>query len=355
MKNSKSGNGVKVANLFEVVRIIEGKNNWNGWKIEKMKSAEMLAVWDYKKEGLALPEAKTRLLDVIALRKKLNIEKVKVGKSKYFTAGKYLLLLAEKNKNIERFLNSVSGMESVRNYLRYSYGNYKYQHRSFILPGTKMPYPVVAKISWSENHDWEYYAKSYGRPKSTYSDRAVIFQTIGKLGKVEEIFRFELASFAGNFMEKAIVAFFKVEKVKCAKELKHVQLADYFSLNETNRINGYRLFERKIGDVVWDYAILDTKTGTTYHANSQDQLVAGLRAKIQAKLDVEFETITKETGYGLGFCETGMRQFCEDNNVDFEGAYSRKELRNIAIQKREVNCKKYKSELKQIGIHLNCK
>ena len=354
MKKQISGNGVKVANLFAVVAKIEGKI-WTSYSIDKMKSENLLMFWDYKTEGLTLPVAKEKLLATIVTRKKLHDAKIKVGKSPVFCAEKYLTLQTEKKKRIDSYMKMCTTLSHARNYSHYGYGNYKYSRRTFILPGTETPYPVTTTVDWSEDHDWNFYAKSYGRPKSTYAERAVVFQTVGKLGKVEDIFRFELTSFSGNFMEKAIAAFFKVGKVKCAKELKSVQLADYFYLNETHQINGYRLFERKIGKLVLDYAIFDTKTGNTFHSYNPETLISGLRAKIQAKLDVEYETITKHTGFGLGFCETGMKQFCEDNGVDFNGEYSRRDLRNIVLQKRELNCKKYRIELKQIGIILNCK
>ena len=210
-------------------------------------------------------------------------------------------------------------------------------------------------MEWDSESDWDYYAKSYGRPKNTYTNREVVFKTIGKLGKVVDVFSYPLATFAGAFVEKAIAAYQDITKVKCPNGLKSIQLADYFTVKETNAINGYRLFHRYIGLVPWDYAILDTKTGNTYHAKDQDRLIPGLRAKLTAKFDHKTEIITKQTGFDLGFCQEGMMYFCEDNNLDFEGQYSRAELRNIVVQRRDINLRKYRIELNQIGITLGKK
>lgn len=351
MKTTVSGSGVKAANRFQIVSKIEGKY-WSTYRIDRMKSADLLLYWNYKAEGLTLDVAKKELIDTISIREKLASKK-SIGFYEYRGGykDKYLSKLEEKKKSIDSFLKTCEKLDPSYCAYRYSYGNYKYQHRTFLLT-TKTPYPVTLTVSWSEDHDWNYYAKSYGRPKSTYSDRMVVFKTIGKLGKVETIFTYSLTSFAGNFIEKAIAAYFKVGKVKCSNELKSIQLSDFFSLKETNAINGYRLFERHIGPLLWDYAILDTKTKETYHAFEQDKLVPGLRNKLQAKLDHEFETINKATGFALGFCETGMRNFCADNNLDFDGEYSRRYLRNIVIQKREINYRKYRSELAKICINL---
>lgn len=353
MKTKVSGSGVKAA---KVLNEICGKF-WSDYKLKDLKANELQKVWNYREEGLNLPAAKEELFKAITEKEKINEKR---RGARYFpvtwTEGKYLKMQEEKRNSIRLFLKRVESMAPAQDYFRYSYGNYKYQHRTFRVDGLGLNnLPITATITWSENHDWDYYSRSYKYPKSSYSDRAVIFKSVGKLGREEEIFRFDLNSFSGNFMEKVIAEFQGIEKEKCNKELKPVQLADYFRVWETNKINGYRLFQRYIGVVLWDYAILDTKTGTTYHACKKEDLVSGLRAKLQAKIDHETEEITKDTGYRLGFCETGMRQFCSDNNVDFEGVYTRQELRNIVIANRSINCKKYRTELSKIGIILNCK
>lgn len=355
MKTKVGGSGVNAANRFEILKRIESNPNYWDYRVERLSASQLREVWNYRAEGLNLPAAKEELFKAITEKEKINEKR---RNARYFSTTwreeKYLKMQEEKRNSIRLFLKRVESMAPAQDYFRYSYGNYKYQHRTFRLEHNNFPVTVTVTVYWSEDHDWDYYAKSYSRPKSTYSDRAVIFKSIGKLGREEEIFRFDLNSFAGNFMEKAIAAFLRVRKVKCSKELKPIQLADYFKVKETHKINGYRIFERYIG-VLWDYAILDTKTGTTYHAWKKEDLVSGLRAKLQAKIDHETEEITKDTGYRLGFCETGMRQFCSDNNVDFEGVYTRQELRNIVIANRSINCKKYRTELSKIGIILNCK
>lgn len=352
MKTTQSGNGVKVANLFKVVSTIEGKtiSSWLKYRIAKMKVSELLPFWNYKAESLNLDQARQKLIETISLRKTLHDAKIDFGKSQPIAAGRFLFLQKEKLNRIADFQKTYDTALPAQQCYGYGYGNYQYQCRTFKLVGTDTPFPITVRIQWTEDHDWNYYAKSYKKPKSTYSDRKLVFKTIEKLGRVVNLFEYNIDSFAGAFMEKAIAAFFGIEKVKCPKELKPIQLADYVTVKETKAINGYRLFERYIGSVLWDYAILNTHTGTTYHTYNQEQLVSGLRSKLQAKLDIESEEITKQTGYSLGFCETGMRNFCADNNVNFDGLYSRQDLRNIVVATRDINYLKYRIELRQIGI-----
>lgn len=350
MKTKISGSGVKAANRFQIVSKIEGKKYWTKYHIERMKSPDLIHFWNYKLEGLTLDVAKLQLIKCIETRDQVAAAKPKRwhGKAK----GKYTELLSEKKKRIADFLAACEKLEPAQRAYHYNYGNYKYKQRTFILTN-KTEHPFTMSVSWCEDHDWEFYSKRYGYPKSTYSDRCVIFKTIGKLGVTTDVFTYPLESFSGNFVERAIAAFYKVGKVKVEKELKPVQLADFFALHELHKVNGYRLFERRIGEMVWDYAILDPKTHTTYHSNSQEQLIPGLRAKIEAKSEVETAVITKATGFALGFCETGMRSFCADNNIDFDGSYPRKDLRNIVVANREINLRKYRKELSKIGIKLS--
>jgi len=348
MKTNQSGNGVTVANRFKIARLLM-KNIWDDYKIKTIKASEMMQVWNYKAEGLNLDQAKAEIMKAINHRQ--QVAKVKPRPAFKKSAGAYLKLQEGKRRSIESFIAQAEKLHPAQNAYQYDYGNYKGQQRNFLLTNTP-PYPVTIGVTWSEYHDWNYYAKRYKHPKSTYSDRAVEFKTIGKLGKVETIYLHALTSFSGNFIEKAIAAFYKVQKVTVGKELKPVQLADFFSLTELKAINGYRLFQRNIGPVQWDYAILDTKTGTSYHSFTYESLGTGLRNKINAKADADNQIITKETGFKLGFCETGMRNFCDDNNTDINGSYTRQQLRNIVIQNRDVNYRKYRKELAMIGIRI---
>lgn len=354
MKTTQSGNCVKVANLFKVVSTIEVKtsSSCSECRIAEMKAGELLLIWNYKAEGFNLDQARQKLLETVDLRKTLHDAKIKVGKSQPDAPGRFIALYKEKVNSIANFLATFEKSESVRECYHYSYGNYKYQCRTFKLDRTNTPFPVTVCIRWSEDHNWNYYAKSYTGPKSTYSDREVVFNTIRKLGKVTEVFSYPLTTFSGAFMEKAIAAYLGVTKVKCSNNLKAIQLSDIFTVVETNSINRYRLFQRRIGAILWDYAILDTHTRTTYHANEQEKLIPGLRLKLKAKLDIESEAITKQTGYDLGFCETGMCQFCTDNNINFDESYTRQNLRNIVIENREINYRKYSRELHKIGIKI---
>ena len=205
--------------------------------------------------------------------------------------------------------------------------------------------------SETEGKDWDFYSKAWHRthgPKRWIESRELHIHQPGK-GKIASI---PVERWGAKNIVEALAAYFNIPKQSCPKGRKPVQLNDYFSIRLDHRINGYEIYERLFDDAHVDWCIFDTKTKYTFHSENQEDLISGLRNKLQAKLDHELGIITKATGFALGFCETGMRNFCTDNNLDFDGEYSRRDLRNIVIQRRELNHRKYRSELAKIGINL---
>ena len=60
---------------------------------------------------------------------------------------------------------------------------------------------IIAIVAWNEHADWNYYAKSYGRPKNTYSNRRVEIHN-----KFEgEKLCIMVDSFQGEFLRKALI------------------------------------------------------------------------------------------------------------------------------------------------------
>lgn len=352
MKTLKSGSGVTATNLNKVLTTLSKSNKiWpRVYEIKTINSETLLKFWNYKKENLTIKEAKDKLISVIDNRDLIRNKKYKSFYI-YNKKNKYLDLLEKKQTKIKNFLEKYNALENISSIYSYTYGTYKDKHRCFkFLENCK--YPVYLKIAWDENHDWEYYSKRYKYPKSTYSNRRVEFISLDKKGNENCLYCYELNSFAGCFAEKAIAAFFNIKKINVKNELKKVQLQPYFSLNIIINTAYYQIFERKIGRIIWDYCIYSRCTKETFHSFYKNLLVKGLRKKINAKFEHENEIITKKTGFNLGFCEIGMKNFCSDNNIDFEGGYTRQELRNIIIKNKTLN-NKYKNELNKIGIIIN--
>lgn len=91
----------------------------------------------------------------------------------------------------------------------------------------------------------------------------------------------------------------------------------------------------------------------------EKKLAVAAKAKAkadQAKADKDQEVLTaKSVMSQFAFCESGVRQFCQDNNIDFNSSITFKELRNAIVANRKVNCDKYVNFINRMGINLNCK
>lgn len=220
-------------------------------------------------------------------------------------------------------------------------------------------------VHQSVSEDWEYYSKSWHNshgPKRTVESRYILFRN------AKETQRVEVNSFAGNYLFSAIIDLLKVQKPKIKKairdEIKNflaVQLNPYFDIEIIKKIGKIIICERKFAGEHYDYCITDGKN--TFHDFSNENLVSGLKAKIQLaaiaeakRLEAENEVLTAEiASRKYGFCYTGISEFAALNGLDYEGSYTVKQIREAVIQKRKLNCKKFQKELKTIGIILNCK
>lgn len=205
-------------------------------------------------------------------------------------------------------------------------------------------------VTQSESTDWNAYSKGWHNshgPKRTIDSREVNFYNDGKIK-----YSIEVKTFAGNYLIDAIIEGQKILEQKI-KGLAKVQLNKHFSVILIRKVLNVEIFERKLGDAQIDFCAL--YKNETFHAATISATIAGLQKKLKANIYFDREKINKELGFELGFCETGIKEFCTDNNLNFDSTYSRKYLRNIVIANRSENCKKYASELKKIGIALNCK
>lgn len=210
-------------------------------------------------------------------------------------------------------------------------------------------------VHHTQTEDWDYYAKSYNRPKITVERRWVNFFKNGK--NIEH----EVSSFAGNYLFNAIIEVLKLKpatlskkvKTDLGKNLKKVQLNKYFKVINSGSKLGFHFYKRTFANDFYDYVVID-KHNNTYHAATKLACVQGLKVKLNTIAAFDNEIITQQTARQLGFCEFGINSFCQDNNIHVDEAYTRIELRNIVVNNRKINCQKYAHELKQLGITLSC-
>lgn len=210
-------------------------------------------------------------------------------------------------------------------------------------------------VKQTVDEDWEFYSKAWHNshgPKRTITDRYAVFYKNGKIVKTVSF-----NSFAGNYLVKAIIETLNIKKPviskrvksKLGKKFKAVQLNTYSKVTFVKSKLGFDFYKRTFAGVFQGYCIVDAE-GNTYHAATMLNCVKGLKAKLNTENQFDNEIIDYNLVRSLNFCEDGILEFCNDNGLDVNDVYTRKELTEIVNKNKELNTSKYLNELKQIAI-----
>lgn len=360
--------------LASAIRVLKINN-------PKNVTAEALRpLWDYRAEGLKLPEAQTALQAEIDRQREVRAtRRNNDGDALCHNEGKYAKALAEKTRLLAEhsaeWWEIYRGEEVMQNYIYFernpstplasvdssTSASYPYCRPQFALADG-----IIGRVDFNVTDDWEYYSKKYGRPKTTVDNRGVQFTypqvqvTRDAGGEIKVELKREwqpLDRFAGNWFFDVLARQFG--KTRVEKNLRKVQLHECFSLRLERKIAGVEIYSRIVANTVFDVCAVAGKE--TFHAATAKKAVAGLREKRESRVRFDSETLRAEFNNGkcnvagATFCSTGVRNFCADNGIDESAEMSRADLRKIVLQNRELNCEKYSQELRQIGISLNCK
>jgi len=299
---------------------------------------------DFRKEKLS--EIKEKVAREIERQEKIRATRKKYyyWKNSPYWENRYAQKLDRKNAEKENWKNRIRKAISVKDALQKTY------RASWNIASTKIKISqnVIAEVTWDEESDWNYYSKSYGRPKNTYSNRRVEFYFFDTCAaEIVDLKTYPVANFQGNFLLNILVDFLKIEKIKVKKEEKIVQLNPYFSIEKIFQIGSAKIYKRSLGAHLIDFCAV--QNDLTYHDDTPKKAIHNLKIKIKNKIKWENEKLSKQTAYAIGACEAGLKQFCIDNDLDIDAEYSRQEIEEKINQNREIN-KKYHVEFKKAGI-----
>lgn len=195
--------------------------------------------------------------------------------------------------------------------------------------------------------DWGYYSKSYGYPKITISNRRV---ELHKFSYDKTLVNTHyIDSFRGSFLINSIIKFYKLKPIKVNKDLQSIQLNSYFSIKKVKELFGISIYKRFLGKQFVDYCVV--YNDMTYHDTTIKACLRNLKIKIKSKIEKDNKTINYEYGKTLGFCDSGMNNFADDNDLDIDDTILLKDLKEIVLSNKLVNSK-YKKELSKLGINI---
>lgn len=151
----------------------------------------------------------------------------------------------------------------------------------------------------------------------------------------------------GNWLIKAVAALLKIPP-QTQRGLSHVQLDKHFRVRIIRKIGTIEIYKRTLAGETYDYCAVKDKN--TYHAETPREAVNGLQYKIAAPGSRK-ERIDMEYALSLGFCRSGIEQFCDDYGLDSDGTYNRSEIQGM-ISQGNGRAKKYQTELEKAGFDI---
>lgn len=102
------------------------------------------------------------------------------------------------------------------------------------------------------------------------------------------------------------------------------------------------IWERSLAGEHVDYVA--RRRNITFHAATERAAVAGLRAKIRARIDAKDRPVTFDLCRSLGFCVEGIRGFCRAVDLDPAARYTPAEIAD-AVAAHIADCRPYRAEL----------
>jgi len=183
------------------------------------------------------------------------------------------------------------------------------------------------------DEDRNYYSKAWHRqygPKRTISNRRITFER--PWGKGTRSVTHPLKSWSGNFVEAAIVA--EGLAPKKAHTPLSVRLSKAYDAALIAEKRGYKIYRRTLLGKAFDWVIV-SPLGMTYHDADRSKLVQGLHEKIRHQTRKLKGLIDWTACKKLGFCDSGIREFCSIFGLSPKESYTPQEVEAAVRQKPE--------------------
>lgn len=208
-------------------------------------------------------------------------------------------------------------------------------------------YLKIEEVSWDNSRYSKAWHRAHGGAKSV-DRRAVEFRRwSGKAGHSNiESRTAELTGWRGDWLARAVVdAGLAPEKPAAPLS---IRLHAAYDAELVSSSHGYRIYRRTLVGAPIDWVVV-APLGTTYHSADRKALLRGLRNKIRrSTARIEGRLIDWAKCKALGFCDGGIRAFCNDFDLDPKGAYTPEEI-EAAIRASAYRASQYMDELRTLA------
>ncbi len=175
----------------------------------------------------------------------------------------------------------------------------------------------------TEDYTFEYRGRF--RNKKVFG-RNVEFRRINPGTGEKECRLVKLPSWRGNWLAAAVVqADLAPESPQAPLKIRLHPAYDARLIDEKR---GYKIYSRTLAGAHVDYCIV-SPMGVTYHDVDRSRLIAGLREKTRtafSRLRLPGGGIDWKLCKKLGFCDAGIKSFCDAFGFDVKGVYSPEQI-----------------------------
>lgn len=227
----------------------------------------------------------------------------------------------------------------------------------------------IIKLHRNDNATWDN-KKSHWPSSSTITRTATLLSTgwddlsktaLLELGNPYMSYGYEISTFVqnnterkinyearGNWILKIITDLLGITPER-QRGLSHIQIDPHYRVERIRKIAGVEIWRRTLAGETIDYCAVQGKD--TYHTVTPREAVHGLSAKL-ATPGSRREIIDMDYALALGFCRTGVEQFCDDYNLDCAASYNRAEIQSL-IKAGNGRAEKYSRDLIKAGFTID--
>ena len=205
-------------------------------------------------------------------------------------------------------------------------------------------------VEWNNNKYSKGWHRKYGGVKEV-SDRRVNIYKIDRRAKDGKklLATVEFDAWRGNILLAAIKNSGLFTEPNCKNPLS-IRLDKWYDAKLVRVIGNIKIYERTLIGGFVDYCAVLNKI--TFHAKTMRESISGLNKKIKAATKKLNEPISYALCKKLGFCENGIRDFCETFSLDIDGTYSPQEVEKV-VSGNISAAAPFESELRTMAKALN--
>lgn len=188
----------------------------------------------------------------------------------------------------------------------------------------KFVFTQLEHVEWNNHKYSKAWHRQYGGVREV-SDRRVVItkQDRRAKGGFKQLAVVPFETWRGNILVHAIEqsGLFQLPQTKASLS---VRLNKWYGAKLVRTIGHIKIYERTLLYAHVDYcAVLN---GVTFHAETIRESIKGLHGKIKAAAKLKNQPISYKLCKELGFCDAGIKQFCNEFGLDIKESYSPAEI-----------------------------